>query len=153
MPEYHTVEQGEHLAAIAAAYGFMSSATVWEHPGNAGLRELRKNPNILLPGDTVFIPDKEKKEVPVAAGKSSRFQVAREKLKLRLVLEELFVGEGLEMVEELLELPQHDAGRSAAAHVINRQFEHAVRPVNPSRTVAMQCFQPTECAESGAYRE
>ncbi len=92
MAEYHTVEQGEFLAAIAAAHGFMSSATIWNHPANCDLKALRVNPNILLPGDQIFIPDKEKKEVRIEAGKSSRFQITREKLKVRLVLEELYSG-------------------------------------------------------------
>ena len=57
----HTVQQCEYLSLIAKIYGFASYKTIWDHDGNADLREQRQNPNILLPGDLVFIPDKETK--------------------------------------------------------------------------------------------
>ncbi|HEY6945459.1 MAG TPA: LysM domain-containing protein, partial [Candidatus Acidoferrum sp.] len=62
MSETHIVEQGEHLSQIAKKYGFPDYKIVWDHPENADLKKLRKNPNILFPGDQVFIPDKEEKE-------------------------------------------------------------------------------------------
>lgn len=90
MAQYHTVEQGEHLPLIAQLYGFASYKTVWEHDQNASLRETRKNPNILQPGDTVFIPDKEIKTVDVDGGKSFKFRVKIDKVTLRLLVAELY---------------------------------------------------------------
>lgn len=90
MAEYHTVEQGEYLGLIAKNYGFASYATIWNHDKNSDLRELRKNPNVLSPGDQVFIPDKEAKHAEIQTGQLTRFAVRQDKMLLRLVLDELF---------------------------------------------------------------
>lgn len=54
MPE-HVVEQGECIASIAFAAGFSPQA-LWNHPDNAGLKQKRADPGVLLPGDKVTIP-------------------------------------------------------------------------------------------------
>jgi hypothetical protein len=98
MAQYHTVEQGEHLALIAKNNGFASYTTIWDHDNNANLKETRENPFVLFPGDQVFIPDKETKQVEVNSGQSSRFRVKQDKLLLRLVLDQQF-GEPLKNAE------------------------------------------------------
>ena len=55
----HSVKQGEHMSGIARHYGFSDYKKLWDHANNAKLKTLRKNPNILLPGDEVFVPDRE----------------------------------------------------------------------------------------------
>jgi len=57
----HTVTQGECISSIADQAGFFWE-TLWNNAKNARLKELRKNPNALLPGDSVFIPEKRKKD-------------------------------------------------------------------------------------------
>ena len=57
MPTKHTVQEGECVSSIAHDYGLLPN-TVWEYEENRTLRELRKNPNVLLPGDVLVIPDK-----------------------------------------------------------------------------------------------
>jgi hypothetical protein len=57
MPISHTVKEGESVSSIAARYGFFDR-TLWDLPENAALKKLRTNPNVLLPGDIVFVPDK-----------------------------------------------------------------------------------------------
>ena len=49
MPQY-TVRQGDSIASIAFDHGFRWE-TIWQHPNNAGIRELRENPYVLHPGD------------------------------------------------------------------------------------------------------
>jgi len=98
MAEYHTVEQGEYLGLIAKNYGFASVSTIWNHDNNADLRGLRKNPNVLLPGDQIFIPDKQTKQVDVTTGQVTRLRVRQDKIVLRLVLDERF-GEPLANAE------------------------------------------------------
>ena len=88
MPETHIVEQGEHLSQIAKKYGFPDYKIVWDHPENAKLKEERKNPNVLFPGDEVFIPDKEEKEESGPTDKRHTYTVDRAPLKLILVLED-----------------------------------------------------------------
>ncbi len=90
MSSYHTVAQGEHLSSIAKKYGFSSYKTIWDHSQNAELKNKRQNPNVIFPGDRLFIPDREEKTESRNTEKKHRFELKREKLKLRLVLEDLY---------------------------------------------------------------
>ncbi|HVX84767.1 MAG TPA: peptidoglycan-binding protein [Phycisphaerae bacterium] len=87
MPTY-TVKQGDHLSSIAHDAGFSGIDTIWNHPNNADLKTRRKNPNVLFPGDSLFIPDHQDKSVPGATRRRHRFRVKRPKLALRIVLED-----------------------------------------------------------------
>jgi N-acetylmuramoyl-L-alanine amidase len=82
----HVIEQGECLASVAAAHGF-DWRTLWEHPNNAELKEKRKDPNVLFPGDVVFVPDKEIRKEKLPTGKRHRFvhKGALETLRIRLI--------------------------------------------------------------------
>jgi Putative peptidoglycan binding domain/LysM domain len=86
----HTVVQGEHLSGIAKKYGFSSYKTIWDHGQNAELKKKRQNPNVIFPGDELFIPDKGEKEESRETEEKHRFELKTEKLKLRLVLEDLY---------------------------------------------------------------
>jgi N-acetylmuramoyl-L-alanine amidase len=55
VPEY-TVKQGDCMMTIAEANGFLWE-TLWNHGDNAELKERRKDPNVLFPGDIVVIPE------------------------------------------------------------------------------------------------
>lgn len=82
----HVVEQGQHLALIARQHGFPNWEPIWNAPENASLRDERKNPNILLPGDVLFIPDKVAKEESRATEKRHKFVVQGQKLTVRIAL-------------------------------------------------------------------
>jgi hypothetical protein len=90
MGAYHTVRQGEHLSGIAKANGFRDYRTIWDDPNNADLKQKRQNPNVLFPGDQLFIPDKEQRQESRNTGQRHRFKVRDTGLKLRLVLEDLY---------------------------------------------------------------
>ena len=90
MASHHDVEQGEYLSKIAAKYGFSDYQVIWDHAENAALKAKRKNPNVLYPGDRLYIPDKEVREESRSTDQRHRFKVNREKLKLRLVLEDQY---------------------------------------------------------------
>lgn len=81
----HTVVAGETLAALAERHGFARGADLHQHPDNAGLRERRKNPDVLAPGDEVVIPDPVAGRVEVRVGARHRFRVQRPRQSLRLV--------------------------------------------------------------------
>jgi Putative peptidoglycan binding domain/LysM domain len=89
MERIHVVQQGEHLSRIAKQYGFTDYRTIWEHGKNAELRKKRENPNVIFPGDRLFIPERELKEEPRPTDRRHRFQVRGRSLKLRLVLQDL----------------------------------------------------------------
>jgi N-acetylmuramoyl-L-alanine amidase len=57
MPIEHIARRGESIESIAYQYG-MFWETVWSDAGNEGLRALRREPNILVAGDVVVVPDK-----------------------------------------------------------------------------------------------
>jgi N-acetylmuramoyl-L-alanine amidase len=84
MPSY-VVRQGDCITSIAVRYGY-SCDTIWNHPDNAQLKASRKNPNILLVGDVVELPDKPASAVSVPAAQRHRFVLKRPKPRLRLVL-------------------------------------------------------------------
>jgi len=86
----YTVKQGDYLVKIAEENGFADFRTIWEHAQNKELKEKRKNPNVLAPGDELFIPDKKNKTESVATGKTHTFKLKRGKNLLRLVLEDLY---------------------------------------------------------------
>lgn len=88
MAEAHRVTRGEHLSSIALARGFHDYLTVWDDPGNEALRSER-NPNVLLPGDVVTIPDKEPKDSGEPTGKRHTFVLRRSPLALRIKIEDL----------------------------------------------------------------
>lgn len=90
MPETYTVKQGDYLAKIATDHGFAEWKWIWDHARNKALKDKRKDSNILFPGDEVYIPDKDDKEVPAVVDKKHRFQVKRVNLKLIVVLDEMF---------------------------------------------------------------
>ena len=85
----HTVVQGEHLAGIAAQHGFRDFRTLWDHPRNAALKAERKNPNVLFPGDQVFIPDKQTREELRPVDARHRFVLAAQGLQLRVKVVDL----------------------------------------------------------------
>lgn len=65
MPTRHVVAAGECISSIAYRHGFTPDG-VWQAPENQALRELRRNPNVLLAGDVVVIPDLRRKDAPAA---------------------------------------------------------------------------------------
>jgi hypothetical protein len=80
----YVVGPGDCLSSIAKRFGFRWE-TLWELPENADLRSVRKNPNILLPGDKLTIPDLRKKELDRPSDQHHKFlaKVARAKLVMR----------------------------------------------------------------------
>lgn len=90
MGKPYKVEQGDYMSKIAQKFGFSDYKEIWDHGDNAALKNKRKNPNVLLPGDTLIIPDREEKKVSASTGKRHKFQVKRSELKLRLVLEDIY---------------------------------------------------------------
>jgi hypothetical protein len=90
MSSYYEVQQGDHLSGIAKAFGFSRYQTIWDHPNNADLKALRVNPNVLFPGDVLFIPDLVLPDFPRPTDQMHKFVLNAPRLQLRLVLEDIY---------------------------------------------------------------
>lgn len=62
------MRQGETIASIAVENKFRRFETIWDDGENKPLRDLRKNPNVLEPGDIVMIPDRDESSKSAATG-------------------------------------------------------------------------------------
>lgn len=71
------------MSSIAFEYGFFWE-TLWGLPDNKKLKELRKTPYTLAPGDVVSVPEKRAKSESIDAGKAHRFRVKGVPEQLRL---------------------------------------------------------------------
>jgi hypothetical protein len=87
MPTEYEVKAGDCISSIAFDYG-MFPDTIWNDPANAALKQKRKNPNVLLPGDIVIIRDQEIKEYSRVTEKRHRFKRKGAPEMLKLVLED-----------------------------------------------------------------
>jgi Putative peptidoglycan binding domain len=86
----YRVKQGDHLCSIAKGFGFSEIDTIWNDPNNAQLKQQRGNPNVLAPGDQLYIPDRELRIEPCSTDLKHKFVAHKPALKLRLVLEDLY---------------------------------------------------------------
>jgi hypothetical protein len=83
---YHTVAQGECFVSLAHTYGFGDACILYDHPNNADLKRRRPNPNVLLPGDQVYVP--ERAAIQCVTGRIHRFKLRRPQAKLRVHLKD-----------------------------------------------------------------
>lgn len=86
----YEVKQGDCISSIAFEHGFLPD-TIWDHPDNAKLKGLRQDPNVLLPGDIVIIPDLRPKEVNKPTDTVHKFyrKAVPEKLRIQFKLNDL----------------------------------------------------------------
>lgn len=68
-----SVRQGDCVLSIARRYR-LDPKVIWEHPNNAELRR-KRDVNVLLPGDALFVPEWEPKFVERPTGRLHRFVV------------------------------------------------------------------------------
>jgi len=84
----HKVKQGEHISSIVRHYGFSDFHVIWYDGQNTTLRQSRENPNTLLPGDVLFIPERQAGEQSVPTEQRHRFKLNGPSLKLRLAIKD-----------------------------------------------------------------
>lgn len=87
MPPYRVIP-GDCLASIAERFGFSEPMIIYNHPDNAALRRARPDPNVLLAGDEVIVPERTPRVLELATEQRHRFVVKRPLTFLRLRLEE-----------------------------------------------------------------
>lgn len=126
---HHTVTQGEHVSRIADERGFSSYRRIWDAPENQALKTLRRNPNVLLPRDDVFVPERETHVEDRATDQRHRFQLETRPLRLRIVLRTVD-GEPLrnvpcELFLDATRIPLKTNGRGMIQHDIPKNAEDA----------------------------
>jgi N-acetylmuramoyl-L-alanine amidase len=146
----HVVAQGDHLSSIAARYGFGDPRTIWNRPENADLRQRRPDPNVLFPGDQVFVPEPQVKTFTRTANARYRFVVNLTPLKVRAKLLNPFGkpianGTGTLVIDGAEEPATSDGdgvvdcsvprtARSAEVHMNGAIFRLAVGHLDPADT-------------------
>lgn len=84
----HIVQQGEHLLGLAARMGF-DADTVWNDDANRELREQRPDPQVLAPGDVLYVPEPESPaRLSIEPRTENRYTAQVERLEVALRLAE-----------------------------------------------------------------
>ena len=82
----HIAQRSETLQTIAEKYGFRQWQRIFEHPKNAELRRRRPNPEVLAPGDVVFVPTPQPKIDSARVNEKTVFVLASVRRELVLAL-------------------------------------------------------------------
>ncbi len=126
----YVVRQGDYLTKLAHRRGF-SAAEVWDHPKNHELKELRKDMDILYPGDLLFLPEEGPPPLPLAGHAANAFETRIASVALELV----FHAQGKELANEpyeVLGLPSAEAGTSAADGTVKLTVPLGIREIRVS---------------------
>jgi len=78
-----TVNRGDSIPSLAHDNGHFWE-TLWNHPQNADLKRRRRTPNILNPGDEVFIPELRLKTVSKPTDATHKFERKGVPAKIRM---------------------------------------------------------------------
>jgi hypothetical protein len=149
MPIHREVKRGECISSIAFEHGFRWE-TIWHYPDNADLRALRDDPNCLLPGDFLVIPDRRERYETVVTAKRHRFRLRTTPVPLHVRL--LLDGEPRRGLAYVLVVDgrrregETDAegwvkamippdARSGSLHVEGADYELELRQLDPMHTV------------------
>lgn len=84
----HTAAPNDTLFTIALQHGFRNWRAIYDHPSNERLRQLRPDPMVLAPGDTIFVPDKQPSKFNGATGRTHRFRLAAPKCFVAVCLQD-----------------------------------------------------------------
>ena len=72
MPQ-HIIRTGDCITSVADAHGFYWK-TLWDHAQNSDLKQLRKDPNMVVAGDVVFVPELKPRQQSCSTAARHRFK-------------------------------------------------------------------------------
>jgi N-acetylmuramoyl-L-alanine amidase len=88
MPKY-IVKQGETLSGIAKKHKLANWEAIYNHPNNAEFKNKRPNPNLIYPGDEIYVPAMQIKSDDGSTEQKHRFEVKRQTQMLRIAVEDI----------------------------------------------------------------
>jgi hypothetical protein len=98
----YVIRQGDFLSRLAFTKGF-DADEVWDAPENAEIKAARPNPDILCPGDILYVPEPKPDPLPLNVGGESTYMGDVPTVTVRIILveggtplaNELFAVDGL----------------------------------------------------------
>lgn len=84
----YIVRRGDYLVKLGFVHGF-DADEVWNDPKNDSVRALRKDHNILAPGDVVYVPIARKEGLPITKGITNRYTATVPKVDVTLVFNDV----------------------------------------------------------------
>lgn len=83
----YVIRAGDFLDKLAFSRGF-DAEEVWNHPKNEELKSKRPDPNILEPGDVLYVPEPDPQTAKVNGGGSNEYaaDVPRATISLQLLI-------------------------------------------------------------------
>jgi hypothetical protein len=96
----YVIKEGDFLTKLAHTLGF-EATTVWNDAKNAKLKKLRKDPDLLLAGDILFVPDKARKKLSYTKESDNAYVAKVPKIEVTIALEK--DGEPIANEEYVLE--------------------------------------------------
>ena len=73
MSKDHTVQNGDCISSIAYENG-LDEVYLWNLAENSDLKSLRKDPDVLLPGDIVYVPEPRQRNSGAPTEQKARFR-------------------------------------------------------------------------------
>jgi hypothetical protein len=70
----YTAKKGDCVSSIAKKKGLFWE-TIWNDPNNKQIKDLRKDPNVLMAGDVLFIPNLRQNEIECGTEEKHRFRL------------------------------------------------------------------------------
>ena len=94
-PKPLVIAQGDHLSKLAARHGF-DEANVWKDPKNADIKKKRANPNMLVAGDILYVPENKPTWIKATIGSANAFVATVPRVPVRAQ----FMKDGKPMANE-----------------------------------------------------
>jgi hypothetical protein len=88
VPIDQEIQPGEHMVRIASQAGFLTYKPIWDDPANEALKTKCGNPNTLLAGEVITLPDFKINQVDVDTDQVHKFEVELDHLDLFVVLKD-----------------------------------------------------------------
>ena len=129
----YVVKRGDCLSLIAHRHG-MTWPKLWDLPENAPLREKNRDPNVLYPGDIVWIPVIDPGDDSEPDAKRHRYRLKGEKTMLRLrVLDDLEPRANVGYTLTIDSGAEHTGTTDG-----DGKLEHPIRPTDRTATLILE---------------